>query len=274
MSADLTAEAGTVTTSGPAVRVGRRAVLALVVSALIGVAAFGWPLLVTADSTLAHGQDAPWVFGLLLTLVLAVVLAELTEGGMDAKAVAMLGVLSAVVALVRPLGAGTAGIETTFFLVIVGGRVFGPGFGFALGNTALFASALLTAGVGPWLPFQMLGSGWIGLGAGLLPAWRGRPELALLACYGAVTALLYGMLLNLSFWPFVLGTDGAKSTIGFVAGDPVLDNLRRLIVFSAATSLGWDIGRAITTVVLLLLAGPVLLRALRRAARRASFQGR
>ena len=60
-----------------------------------------------------------------------------------------------------------------FFLLVLAGRVFGPGFGFVLGCTSLFASALLTAGVGPWLPFQMLGCAWVGLGAGLLPRGSG-----------------------------------------------------------------------------------------------------
>jgi energy-coupling factor transport system substrate-specific component len=35
--------------------------------------------------------------------------------------------------------------------------------------------------------------------------------------------------------------------------------------------MGWDVGRAITTVVLVLLAGPAVLAALRRASRRAAF---
>ena len=81
----------------------------------------------------------------------------------------MLGVLSAIGAALRPLGAGMAGIETVFFLLVLAGRVYGPGFGFVLGTTTLFASALLTGGVGPWLPFQMLAAAWVGLGAGLLP---------------------------------------------------------------------------------------------------------
>ena len=81
----------------------------------------------------------------------------------------MLGVLTAIGAALRPLGAGVAGIETVFFLLVLAGRVYGPGFGFVLGTTTMFASALLTGGVGPWLPFQMLASGWVGLGAGLLP---------------------------------------------------------------------------------------------------------
>lgn len=256
-------------TAVTAVRLRPRAVLALSLASLTGVAAFCWPLLVTADASLAHTRDAPWIFGLLLVLVLAVVLAEVSSGGLDAKAVAMLGVLSAVGAVLRPLGAGTAGIETMFFLLVLGGRVFGPGFGFVLGNTALFGSALLTGGVGPWVPFQMLGCAWIGLGAGLLPRrLTGRWELAMLAVYGSAAGLVYGMLLNLSFWPFALGSD---TSVSFVPGDAVADNLGRLVVYSLATSLGWDIGRAVTTAVLLLLAGPLVLRSLRRAARRAAF---
>ena len=181
----------------------------------------------------------------------------------------MLGVLSAMGAAVRPLGAGTAGIETVFFLLIIAGRVFGPGFGFVLGNTALFASAILTGGVGPWLPYQMLAAAWVAAGAGLLPDWRGRAELAVLAAYSAVAALLYGLLLNLSFWPFALGAD---TDVSFQAGDAVIDNLVRLVVFSLTTSLGWDIGRAITTALLVLVAAPVLLRTFRRAGRRARFE--
>jgi energy-coupling factor transport system substrate-specific component len=245
-----------------------RAALTLLFSAVIGIAAFCWPLLVTPGAGIAHGGDAPWVFALLLLLVLAVVLAEISEGGMDARAVAMLGVLSALGAAIRVLGAGTAGIETVFFLMVLGGRVFGPGFGFVLGNTTLFASALLTGGVGPWLPYQMLGTAWVALGAGLLPRARGNAELVLLAGYGAVTALVYGLLLNLSFWPFALGSGTALS---FQPGAPLADNLVRLVGFSFATSFGWDIGRALTTGVLVLVTGPVLLRTLRRAARRAAF---
>jgi hypothetical protein len=123
----------------------RSKTVALALSGVVGLAAFTWPLIVSPDSGIAHGGDAPWTFALLLPIVLAVVLAELSEGGMDSKAFAMLGVLSA-------LGAGAAGIETVFFLVVLGGRVFGRGFGFVLGNTTLFASALLTGDVGPWLP--------------------------------------------------------------------------------------------------------------------------
>ena len=252
----------------PAIGLGARSTVVLALASAVGLLAFTWPLLVGPDWSFDQGRDAPLYFAVLLVLVLAVALAGVADGGLDARAVATLGILSALSAAVRALGAGTAGLETVFFLLVLAGRVFGPGFGFVLGSTALFTSALLTGGVGPWLPFQMLAAGWVAAGAGLLPRCRGRAELALLAAYGAVAALAYGLLLNLSFWPFVLGGD---TTLSFAPGEAVGENLRRLVAFGLATSLGWDVGRAITTAVLVVLTGPVLLRTLRRAARRARF---
>lgn len=245
-----------------------RSSAAVLLMSVVGVAAFGWPLLVDPGAGLAHGTDAPLLFAILLPLLLAVVLAEVGEGGLDVKAVAMLGVLSAVGAALRPLGAGTAGLETVFFLLVLAGRVFGAGFGFVLGATTLGASALVTGGVGPWLPFQMLGAAWVGLGAGLLPHARGRAELGLLAAYGGVSALAYGLLLNLTFWPFSVG---AGTDLSFVPGAAFLTNVHHFLLFSVATSLGWDLGRALTNVVLILLTGHTVLGALRRAARRAAF---
>jgi energy-coupling factor transport system substrate-specific component len=237
----------------------------------LGLAAFGWPLLVAPRSALGHGAGAPLVLAVLLVLVLAVVLAQVADGGLDVKAVAMLGVLSAVGAALRPLGAGTAGLETVFFLLVLGGRVFGPGFGFVLGATTLTASALLSGGVGPWLPYQAIAAAWVGLGAGLLPRAQGRVELALLALYGGVAGLAYGWLLNLSFWPF---TAGPGTQLSFDPAAPLLTNLHHFALFCLGTSLGWDLGRAVTNVVLVLVTGRAVRGALRRAARRAAFDAR
>ena len=249
-----------------------RATLVLVVSSALAMLAFVWPLIIAPAPAVTagtgHGLDAPAVFMLVLPALLVVMLSELSAGGIDAKALAMLGVLSAIGAALRPLGAGTAGIEPSFFLLVLAGRVFGPGFGFLLGSTTLFASALLTAGVGPWLPFQMLAASWVGLGAGLLPPARGRLEILLLVAYSAMAAIVFGLLMNLWFWPFLAG---AGTAISYVPGAPIWDNLRRLVLFSFATSMAWDIGRAITTVLLVGLTGPAVLAVLRRAARRASF---
>ncbi|MFF5702940.1 ECF transporter S component [Streptomyces sp. NPDC012794] len=253
------------------VRVGPRAAAALLLVTLIGVAAFGWPLLADRQSGLAHSQDAPWLFAALLPLLVAVVIATLADGGMDSKAVAMLGVLAAVGAALRPLGAGTAGLEPMFFLMVLSGRVLGPGFGFVLGSVTMFASALLTGGVGPWMPFQMLALGWFSLGAGLLPGpgrIRGRAELAMLAAYGFLGSFAYGTVMNLQGWVIL---QGMGQGISFHPGDPVPQNLARFVAYCLATSVGWDLGRAALTVVLTLTLGGTLLKALRRATRKAAF---
>ena len=261
------------------VPLGRRSTAMLLLVSAIGVVAFGWPLLAAPTSGLAHSTDAPWLFAALLPLLIAVVVAQISEGristggqaGFEAKSIALLGVLAAAGAALRPLGAGTAGLEPTFFLMVLSGRVLGPGFGFVLGNVSLFASALLTAGVGPWLPFQMLGMGWVCLGAGLLPrpaTLRGRRELWLLAVYGAVSAELYGLVTDLQGWPYIAGMG---STVSFVPGDPVGANLARFLTYHFTTALGWDIPRSILTAVLCLTLGHSILAALRRASRRAAF---
>ncbi|MFD4654188.1 ECF transporter S component [Kitasatospora sp. NPDC058444] len=262
------------------VPLGRRSVTALLLVTAVGVTAFGWPLLASTKSALiGHSADAPWLFALLLPLLLAVVIAQISEGrsagggapGLDAKSVALLGVLAAAGAALRPLGAGTAGLEPMFFLMVLSGRVLGPGFGFVLGSLSMFASALLTGGVGPWLPFQMLAMGWVCLGAGLLPgasSLRGRRELWLLAAYGALASLLYGTIMNLQGWPYIGGLAGS---ISFHPGDPLPANLVRFAAYCLTTSLGWDLPRAALTVVLCVTLGTPVLRTLRRTTRRAAF---
>ncbi|KAB1148724.1 ECF transporter S component [Streptomyces luteolifulvus] len=255
------------------VRLGPRSIAALVLVSATGVAGFGWPFLAPPESQVnAHAQDAPWLFAGLLVLLVAVVAATISESGLGPKAVAMLGVLAATGAALRPIGAGTAGIEPMFFLMVLSGRVLGPGFGFVLGSVTMFASALLTGGVGPWMPFQMLAMGWFTMGAGLLPGadrLRGRAELALLACYGFLAAFAYGTATNLAGWPFM---DGNASNIAFDPDAAVPVNLARFLTYCLATSLGWDLGRALVTVLLTVLLGRTVLKALRRATRRAAFE--
>lgn len=240
----------------------------LAISAGVTVLAFFWPFFTGADTLAASSDVAPLLFALTLPLVAAVVAAELGANGMDSKTVAMLGVLAALGAALRPLGTGIAGVELVFFLIILGGRVFGPGFGFLLGSATLLVSALITAGVGPWLPFQMLAASWVGLGAGLLPRRQGAWELGALVVYGALASVLFGFVMNLSFWPFTLGP---STELSFIPGAGTVENLRRYLVFYAATSLAWDVGRALTTVVMLALFGPMVIRTLRRTATRGAF---
>jgi energy-coupling factor transport system substrate-specific component len=252
------------------IRFGGRASVLVAVTSAVGIAAFGWPLLIHGESSanLAHSADAPWLFVAVLPLLLAVVLGELADGSFDAKAIALLGILAACGAALRIPSPGVAGFEPVFFLLIPSGRVLGRGFGFVLGAITIAASALITGGIGPWLPFQMFGAAWMGFGAGCLPAAKGRAELALLAAYAALSAIAYGTLLNLWFWPFGAGT---TSSFSYDPAANAWHNLHSFVFFDLTTSLGFDITRAVTNAVLVLLLGRPVLAALRRASRRAAF---
>lgn len=260
----------TATADVRAVRMGPMSWTAVGLATAVGLVSFLWPLVAAPDSmAVAHASDAPLVFALVIPVLLVVVLAQMSEGGMDAKSIAMLGVLSAVIAALRPLGGGAAGLEPIWAILILGGRALGPGFGFSLGAVSLFASALVTGGVGPWLPFQMMGAAWVGLGAGLLPRTRtGWREIGLLASYAAAACLAYGFLMNLWFWPFLTSL---PEQIAFAPGAPAVENLVTWIRFSLVTSLGYDIPRAMLSVALIVVAGRPILGALRRMARKAAF---
>ncbi|MFT4265525.1 MAG: ECF transporter S component [Nocardioides sp.] len=256
------------------IRLSARSAVTIAIASVFGLITLVWPLLV--HRTDDHLVQPPWVFLLLLPIVVLVVVAEMSEDGLDARALAILGVLSAVDAVLRGLSAGTAGVEFVFFLIILGGRVYGPAFGFLLGCTGLFASALLTAGVGPWLPYQMLCSAWIGLGAGLLPRATGRAEIMLLTAYGIAVSFLYGLLLNLQGWPMLAGVAiaGHHEMLAFDPSASVGANLGVFLRYTLVTSTtSYDLMRAITTAVAILLLGGAVMTTLRRAARRATITG-
>lgn len=268
MSTTATRTRRQVTTRTPdAAPLGLRSRAMLAAAVVAGVVAFSWPLVLPPEGPM-DPLLAPLVFALVLPLVLAVVLADLSSNALDVKGLALLGVLSAVGAILRPLGAGTAGLEPFFFLLVLGGRVFGPGFGFAQGAVTLAASALLTGGVGPWLPYQMMAAGFLGLGAGLLPRCAGRREVALLAGYGLFLGFAFGWVMDFASWPFGIGP---ATQFSFDAAAGPLANLHTFVLYNLATSMGWNLGRSLTAAGLLVVLGPGLLHVLRRAARRASF---
>lgn len=243
--------------------------VAMILMTIIGALSFVWPFFVSSGATLADGNDAPWLFPLLVALLSLVLIAELSGGGMDAKQVAVLGVLAAMGGALRVLSAGTAGLEPMFFLLVLGGRALGRAGGFLLGALAIVTGAFLTSGVGPWMPFQMFACGWVAMGASLLPEVGRRAERWMLTAYGFVAGLAYGAVLNLWFWPF-LG-DTAPAGAGFSVTDSLPVQLQHYAIFYGMTSLGWDLPRAVLTAALVLLACHPVLAALRRSMRRAAF---
>ena len=247
--------------------------LCLVASGVLGLTAYLFPLIVRptgGDESAAHVGDAPLLF-IALMAPLAVMLASRTRadagGGRGtvggAKLVALLGVLVAINATLRLLPT-FAGASPVFLLIILVGYAYGPALGYLMGALTLFVSAIMTGGIGPWLPYQMLGAGWMGMTCGWLPDLRRRPraERAMLAACGVGWGLLYGAILNLWFWPFALSP-------GVTMGGEML---AQYAVFYALTSLAYDSARAVALAALLLALATPLLRVLRRFQRRFTWQ--
>jgi energy-coupling factor transport system substrate-specific component len=240
----------------------------LTMATAIGAFAFLYPLVFPGTASgiagLAHAQDASWTTLALTMLCVVAVISNLTARQMSARTVAVLGVLTAVNAVLRALP-GPGGFSGIFFLLALGGYVYGSTFGFLMGTLSLLVSALIGGGVGPWLPFQMFATGWMGLTSGWLPdlrRWQ-RLELAVLAGWVVLWGFVFGAVMNLWFWPYISpATSAAGQT--WEAGLGWRDALRRYTLFYAATSAWWDSWRAAGNAALVLFIGAPLLKVLRR----------
>lgn len=243
--------------------------LTLIVAVAAALFAFAWPLFIPANAVSSAALSQSSMVA-LMPLLLGLIFADFGLGARDTRQLAVLAVLIALNSAIRLLGAGVSGIETVFFLIIIAASVFGASFGFVLGAGSLMVSALIGAGVGPWLPFQMMAAAIVGAGAGLIPMLRSRwLHTASLALYAVPASYLYGALMSLWNWP-LLASEG--SSLGYIAGASVFDNLTRFVNYELLTGgLLWDTGRAATTVLLVCLTGPTLTAALSRAAIRAGF---
>ena len=237
-----------------------------------GLAIFVAPLLI--------GRAVPPPAALFTALIACSALAILALGlqthRLSPRLLAVLAALVAVDATLRlVIVIGLLGFSPIFFLIVIGGFVMGPSFGFALGALTLLLSAVLTAGFGPWLPYQMLASGWVGMGAGYLGqltrSTSARPRLggsilAMLAVYGGIAGFAYGALLDLWEWPFLLGA--ASSPISWAPGLDLPSLAGRFGAFYLATSLVYDSFRAAGNVVLIATLGAPVIAALARFRRR------
>jgi energy-coupling factor transport system substrate-specific component len=253
----------------------------LVLSSLIGVLAFLYPFFQSqaqtarAPGAVAHSQDALFMFVATIVLSLGAVMGNMvgSNGGLNAKMVAALGVLTAVNAVLRAVP-GPVGFSAMFALPILAGYCYGGTFGYLLGTLSMAVSALLGAGIGPWLPYQMFTIGWMGLSSAWLPKLRARPriEVIVLAAWGLVWGVAFGFVMNVWFWPFVY--DPTQAGMYWQPGAGPWEAFRRYLVFYVVTSSWWDVGRALGNVVMIALFGVPVLRLLRRFGRRFTFEVR
>ncbi len=249
--------------------------LMLAILSLVGLALFGWPFVAAAAT-----PDLP-ALAIGIGALAGLVLTEIGARRLDARMLALLAAIAAIDAGLRlALVTGIAGFSPIFFLVLCAGYAFGPSYGFQAGAVALLVSAVATGGIGPWLPFQLFGVGWVGLAAGLIGGFvsrltgRGaadsptRRDLLILATVGALMGLAYGGLLDVWDWTYFRGA----GDLAWVPGLPLPEMLQRFGRFYLVTSLGYDSFRAVGNAVMVLALGAPVLAAFWRIRVRSSFR--
>lgn len=249
--------------------------LVLALASLIGVIAFLYPFFASTlpqgpVQNAAHAQDAPLMTIVVIVFCLGAIMATRSTGEMNSKTVAILGVLTATNAVIRAIP-GPAGFSLVFVLPILCGYVYGATFGFLLGSLSILASALIGAGVGPWLPYQMLATGWVGLTSSWLPNMRrwGKAEVLLLGLWGVIWGFVFGAIMNIWFWPYIYQPQQAQ--MYWQPGMPLRRMLQHYALFYGLTSFWWDVGRAAANALLTWLFGSALLKLLRRFQERFHF---
>jgi energy-coupling factor transport system substrate-specific component len=249
----------------------------------LGIYSFLYPLVIPLfqprGSTGPRAAVAtPLMLMLLLALCLLVLLYEVQAETVNTRLIALLGILVAINSVLRFIEIaipGPGGFSPIFLLIILTGYIYGGHFGFLMGALTMLVSALITGGVGPWLPGQMFCAGWVGMSA---PACRplvaaisgqGRQrELLVLALFGAAWGIGYGAIMNLWSWPFLIGPGDMYAT----GAHNAQQMLQRYSAYYLLTSLVWDLAAAFGNVLLVWLFGASLLRALRRFQQRFNFE--
>lgn len=233
------------------------------VVSLTGLALFLWPFLGGVIPA-----DAP-AYAVAVGVMIVLALVEVGARRLDARRLALLAALAAIDAALRlALVIGIGGFSPIFFLILCAGFTFGPSYGYLVGSFSLLVSALVTGGIGPWLPYEMLAAGWVGVAAGLVGGIVGRrlrpggwAAVALLAGVAAVTGYLYGALTDIQTW-----TTGFRGTpgLGWAPGMSPAQTVQHFLRFYLATSLVWDTFRAAGDTLMVLVLGRPVLAALDR----------
>lgn len=236
--------------------------IGLILISIVGLTGFLWPL--WAPQVALGGNDTAGWLALALVPLIALAALWFAQGQIAGpRQIALLSILAALAAGTRIATSGVGGFELVFVVVILGAAALGARFGFLLGATAILLSSLFFGGVGPWTAFQVFAVGWVGAGAGLIGKRLGLKLRSWhLAGYAVLASYLFGLIMNLWFWPFAVGP---QTSVSFNPEADLTQNLASFFSYSLISStLTWDTVRAVSTAVLILLIGKPFIQTLRR----------
>ena len=248
----------------------------IAVVSIAGLLLFVWPFLGLGAAPVAPAMSVT------VAAVVGLVLMEAGTRRLDSGRLALLASLAAIDAALRlAMVNGVAGFSPIFFLVLAAGYEFGPSYGFLVGSFSLLVSAVVTGGVGPWLPYETFAVGWVGLSSGVAgsavrrfrpgrKSWLpSRLDIGVLIGVAVVTGFAYGALTDVYGWTaFFRNADN----IGWVPGLSPGETLARFGRYYVLTSLAWDSFRAAGDALAVLAFGTPVLMALGRLRARLGYE--
>jgi energy-coupling factor transport system substrate-specific component len=233
-----------------------------------GFVLFAWPFFGTGL------PPATPAWALALACVAGLLIVEMGTRQLDTRVIALLAAIAAIDSALRlAVIVGIGGFNPIYFLILCSGYVFGASFGFMAGALSILVSALLSGGVGPWVPYQVFAMGWVGVAAGVAGRWRGSTpglgDVVVLAAVGGVMGYVFGALLDVTVW--IPAFDG-NPTLGWQPGLGTQAALAHYARFYMLTSFAYDSFRAAGNVVMVLALGAPVLAALTRFRARLTFE--
>ena len=197
-----------------------------------------------------------WQAGIFLLLAATLVAGAVwyERSRPPSQVVALVAALAALAVAGRVVLSPVPNVVPSTDIILIAGYALGGGPGFAVGAlTALVSNFWL--GQGPWTPWQMAGWGMTGvMGAALAAFSGGNVKRVPLALFCAFAGLAYGALLDFS----LMVTYGGEQSV------------ERYLAL-AARGLPFNIAHAAGNFVLALVAGPAMVRMLRRYRSRFEF---
>lgn len=193
----------------------------------------------------------PWWVSLVVLFALGgyAVLEWYERFAVDPKRIALVATLSAAAAVGRTVVQGVPGVQPATFIVILSGYSFGPVTGAAVGAFTAVGSDFFL-GEGGWTPWHVIAWGLAGLTAGLLRQWRPSYRRWLLVLFGLAWGYVFGWIMNT--WSLLGGVSLSWHTY----------------VLLCIASFWFDTLHAVTTAVLLWVAGKAIFALFERFRRR------
>lgn len=185
------------------------------------------PVVVGGGALIFRERQSAWISLAVAALSCVPVAILYEKKETDARELVLIAAMTALSVVGRVLFAPLPGFKPVTAFVVITAMYFGGEAGFMTGAlTALISN--FTFGQGPWTPFQMAAWGLAGLLAGALSGPL-RKSRALLAAYGALSGVLFSLLMDV--WT-VLFADGYLNLSRYAAA--VLSSLPFTAIYAAS----------------------------------------